>query len=244
MNVYTKIERHRQSGKTLIAQLIDPDFIRDTDHLTDIVRYAEQCGVGLIFFGGSLVTRQADFDMVGFIKAISEIPVVLFPSSPAHIDHSADAILFLSLISGRNPVYLIGAHVAAAPLLRNSPLEILPTGYILVNCGAFTTAEYISGTMGVPRNKPEIAAATALAGTMQGLKLIFLDGGSGSERTVSTEMIRAVRSAVDTPLIVGGGIRRAEDALAIRDAGADVIVIGNGAEEMPDLIRVLSAALN
>lgn len=243
LGVYTHIEKSRRQRKMGIAQLIDPDFVQSVDQLIDIAQRAEKAKVDFFFFGGSLVTQLASFDKVKALKKISTIPVILFPSSPAHIDPSADAILMLSLISGRNPEYLIGAHVAAAPILKSLNLEILPTGYILVNCGEPTTAEYVSGTTGVPYRKPEIAAATALAGTMLGLKLIFLDGGSGADRTVSQKMIAAVRAVIDVPLIVGGGIRSIDDARSIRDAGADLIVVGNGAQESPDFITELSAAL-
>lgn len=243
LRVISHIENSRNEQKMLVAQLLDPDFIDGFDHLTDIVSRAEKAGVDLFFFGGSLVTARPKFDMVKAIKEISKIPVLLFPSSPAHIDASADAILFLSLISGRNPEYLIGTHVAAAPLLKNTNLEIIPTGYILVNCGAPTTAEYISGTAPVPHQKPEIAAATALAGQMLGMKLIYLDGGSGAEKTISTAMIAKVREWVDLPIIVGGGIRSVGDAVAIRDAGADILVIGNGAQTRPEFITELTAAL-
>ncbi|NEN23973.1 geranylgeranylglyceryl/heptaprenylglyceryl phosphate synthase [Cryomorpha ignava] len=224
----------------LIAQLIDPDYIRDFDHLSDIVNRAASAGVDLFFFGGSLITANPKFDIVKALKDISDIPVILFPSSPAHIDESADAILFLSLISGRNSEFLIGNHVAAAPILKKSSLEILPTGYILVGCGAATTAQYISNTSPVPYNKPEIAAATALAGEMLGLKLIYLDGGSGAEKPVSPEMVAKVKAWVSTPIIVGGGIKTTKDAAALRDAGADILVIGNGAEKRPEFISELS----
>lgn len=243
LGIISHIQKSRNERKMLIAQLVDPDFVEDFDHLTDIAVRAETAGVDLFFFGGSLVTSRAKFDIVKALKDISKIPVLLFPSSPAHIDTSADAILFLSLISGRNPEYLIGSHVAAAPILKNTNLEIIPTGYILVNCGAPTTAEYISGTLPIPYQKPDIAAATALAGQMLGMKLIYLDGGSGAERTISTAMISKVREWTDLPLIIGGGIRSVQDAIAIRNAGADVLVIGNGAQERPEFITELTEAL-
>ncbi len=224
----------------LIAQLIDPDHIIDFDHLSDIARRATESGVDLFFFGGSLITERPQFNIIKALKEISNIPVILFPSSPAHIDKHADAILFLSLISGRNAEFLIGNHVAAAPLLKKSNLEIIPTGYILVGCGAPTTAQYVSNTFPVPYNKPEIAASTALAGEMLGLKLTYLDGGSGAEKSVSPEMVARVKSWTSNPLVVGGGIRNTQDAIALRDAGADILVIGNGAEERPEFISELS----
>lgn len=230
-----------QNKELLIAQLIDPDFISSFDHLTDIVSVAINAGVDLFFFGGSLITSLPEFNIIKAIKEICDIPVILFPSSPAHIDRSADALLFLSLISGRNPEFLIGNHVTAAPILKSTNLEIMPTGYILVSCGATTTAEYMSNTVPIPYNKPEIAAATALAGEMLGLKLMYLDGGSGADRTVSPKMVTEVKSQIKIPLIVGGGIKSVEDASALKKAGADILVIGNGAQKRPEFISELSA---
>ena len=240
MKILSHIYQAREAGRMLIAQLIDPDYIRDFDHLSDIVNRASNAGVDFFFFGGSLITANPAFDIVKALKGISSIPVILFPSSPAHIDKNADGILFLSLISGRNSEFLIGNHVAAAPILKKSNLEILPTGYILVGCGAPTTAQYISNTNPIPYNKPEIAAATALAGEMLGLKLIYLDGGSGAEKPVSPEMVAKVKAWVSSPIIVGGGIKSTADATALRDAGADILVIGNGAEKRPEFISELS----
>ena len=178
------------------------------------------------------------------LKAHSDIPVILFPGSNLHIDPSADAILLLSLISGRNPDFLIGQHVVAAPILKKSRLEILPTGYMLIESGKPTTVSYISNTMPIPYDKPEVAACTAMAGEMLGLRLIYLDAGSGAQRPVSPRTITAVRKSVEIPIIVGGGIttpQAAEDAL---QAGADVIVIGNGIEKDPNLLVEVSERVN
>jgi len=239
LDIYTNIERAQKANKTLIAQLLDPDHIRNFDHLVDCNSRAEECGVDLFFFGGSLVTLPHQWDPVKALKEISSIPVILFPSSPAHININADGLLFLSLISGRNPEFLIGSHVQAAPILRNSSVEILPTGYILVSCGSTTTAEYMSNSSPIPYEKPEIAGATALAGQMLGMKMIYLDGGSGAEKTISPAMIRTVKSWINIPLIVGGGIKTLDDAEALSDAGADVLVVGNGAEKKPEFISDL-----
>jgi putative glycerol-1-phosphate prenyltransferase len=239
LGLLSQLESAKSSGQKLIARLIDPDDLVSTDHLFDIAHRATQNGVDFIFFGGSLVTEQLGFDPVKALKRITEIPCVLFPSTPMQINHGADAVLFLSLLSGRNPEYLIGHHVAAAPMLRRSNIEIVPTGYMLVGCGKPTTAEYISHTFPIPYDKPEIAAATALAGQFLGLKLIYLDGGSGAERCISPEMVAMVREWVDVPIIVGGGIRSARDAKALHDAGADLLVVGNGADANPNLMLEL-----
>lgn len=225
----------------MLARLIDPDDIDGTDSLFDLAKNAEKNGVDFLFFGGSLITDNPGFDPVKALREITRIPVVLFPSTPMQINHNADAILFLSLISGRNPEYLIGHHVAAAPILRKSSVEIIPTGYMLIGCGAPTTAEYISHSFPIPYNKPEIAAATALAGEMLGLKMIYIDGGSGAEKTVHPDTVAAVRKWVNLPIIVGGGIRTAQEARALHLAGADVLVVGNGVDKNPRLLEELAA---
>jgi putative glycerol-1-phosphate prenyltransferase len=240
MKILDSIVQAKAAGKKLLTLLIDPDSMNDADQVMDVIRKAEESFIDYIFFGGSLITKPEEFDSLKMIKEITNIPVILFPSSPAQIRSEADAILFLSLLSGRNPEYLIGHHVAAAPILKDSGLEILPTGYLLIGCGKPTTAEYVSGTQPIPYYKPGIAAATAMAGEMLGLKLLYLDGGSGADKAVSPEMIKAVRKSIGLPLIVGGGIRSGEMATRAFEAGADMIVVGNGAEENPDLIRELS----
>lgn len=243
MKLLEEIDGARKSGRTLLAQLIDPDKVLGFDHLADIAKCAEESGVDIFFFGGSLVTQKSEFDIIKALKDISNIPVALFPSSPSQIDESADALLFLSLISGRNPSFLIDHHVLAAPLLRNSSLEIIPTGYLLVSCGSMTTAEYVSNTLPIPYNKPEIAATTAFAGQLLGMKMIYLDGGSGADKSVDTEMVKQVKSWIDVPLIVGGGIKTAQQAAELAKAGADVIVIGTSAEKNPDFLRELKAKM-
>ncbi len=240
VKILDSIIQAKAEGKKLLALLIDPDSIQNEDQVMDVVRKAENASFDYIFFGGSLITQTEEFDSLKMIKEITNIPVILFPSSPAQIRTEADAILFLSLLSGRNPEYLIGHHVAAAPILKNSNLEILPTAYILIGCGRPTTAEYVSGTQPIPYHKPAIAAATAMAGEMLGLKLIYLDGGSGADKAVSAEMITQVRKSTDLPLIVGGGIRSGKTAAKAFEAGADMIVVGNAAEDNPDLIQELS----
>lgn len=182
-------------------------------------------------------------ELIAVIRSHTNTPIILFPGNPLHIEPSADAILFLSLISGRNPEFLIGQHVIAAPLLKKSGLEILPTGYMLVDSGAQTTVSYISGTMPLPHDKPSVAACTAMAGEMLGLQLMYLDAGSGARRPVSPEMIAAVRSVIEIPIIVGGGINSGEKAYQALKAGADMIVVGNGIEQDPDLLPQLSTVV-
>ena len=152
-------------------------------------------------------------------------------------------MLFLTLISGRNPELLIGHHVVAAPMIRKTQLEVMPVGYMLIDGGKPTTASYMSHTSPIPANKPEIAVCTAMAGEMLGLKLLYLDAGSGAENPVSAEIISAVREATDLPIIVGGGIRTAEQAGKAAKAGATVVVVGNALEKDPGLISQLKQAI-
>lgn len=233
------IARGKQ-GKKSIAVLIDPDKIADPDQLEPLLRLANENCVDYFFVGGSLVTTSNLTDVVKTIKDNISIPVVLFPGSALQIDPSADAILFLSLISGRNPDLLIGQHVVAAPILKSNKVEVLPTGYILINSGKTTSVAYISNTTPIPEDKYSLAACTAMAGEMLGLKLIYLDAGSGAEREVNKKMIGTVRKAVDVPLIVGGGINTPQKALNALEAGADLIVIGNALEKSPELLTEIA----
>jgi putative glycerol-1-phosphate prenyltransferase len=230
---------NKTPGRRSFAVLVDPDKTNPPACL-QLSRAALENRVDFFLVGGSLLTSTFLNSTVRTLKAHSDIPVVLFPGSNLHIDPSADAILLLSLISGRNPDFLIGQHVIAAPVLKKSKLEILPTGYMLIESGKPTTVSYISNTTPIPYDKPEVAACTAMAGEMLGLQLIYLDAGSGAQRPVSPRTIAAVRKAVEIPIIVGGGIttpQAAEDAL---QAGADVIVVGNGIEKDPNLLVEVS----
>ncbi len=222
--------------------MLDPDKV-EQNVLLDLLKRTATYPIDFFLVGGSLVTDYVHKEVIAAVRRQSNIPIILFPGNPLHIEPSADAILFLSLISGRNPEFLIGQHVIAAPLLKKSKLEILPTGYILVDSGTQTTVSYISGTMPLPHDKPGVAACTAMAGEMLGLQLIYLDAGSGARWPVSPEMIAAVRASVDVPLIVGGGINSGEKAYKALQAGADLIVVGNGIEENPDLLPQLSTVI-
>jgi putative glycerol-1-phosphate prenyltransferase len=234
---------NRTSGRRSFAVLVDPDKTNPPACL-QLSRTALENRVDFFLVGGSLLTTTFLNSTVRTLKANSNIPVILFPGSNLHIDPSADAILLLSLISGRNPDFLIGQHVIAAPVLKKSKLEILPTGYMLIESGKPTTVSYISNTTPIPYDKPEVAACTAMAGEMLGLQMIYLDAGSGAQRPVSPRTIAAVRKSVEVPVVVGGGIttpQAAEDAL---QAGADVIVIGNGIEKDPNLLVEVSERIS
>src|SRR5271154_5985767 len=214
-------DRHKQ-GKKSIAVLVDPDKVAGPARLTHLLNLASENCVDFFFVGGSLVTTNNLSDVVKEIKENVGIPVVLFPGNSMQLDPGADAILFLSLISGRNPDLLIGQHVVAAPILKSNKLEILPTGYMLINSGKTTSVAYISNTTPIPEDKYSLAACTAMAGEMLGLKLIYLDAGSGAEREVNHKMISTVKKSVDVPLIVGGGINTPQKAVNALEAGADL----------------------
>jgi len=227
-----KISKNRKS----LSILVDPDKIPNEKYLDQIISNCGKCNVDYIFVGGSLLVSESLNETICFIKKKANIPVILFPGSNLHIDKAADAILFLSLISGRNPEFLIGQHVTAAPILRRSKLEILPTGYILVGNNANTTVAHISQTFPIPTSKDAIAICTAMAGEMLGMKLIYLDAGSGAIEEVSGQMIAGVKKSIDIPLIVGGGINTLKKAETAFNAGADMLVLGTAVEKKVDFI--------
>lgn len=234
--IWKQLSEAKQAGSKCLAVLLDPDF-SDMQHLAKVVGLANDHGANYFFVGGSMLTRPFSLGQtLAYIKANSKIPTILFPGSHSHVDSNADAILLLSLISGRNPDFLIGNHVLAAPMLRESKLELLPTGYMLIDGGKATTVSYVSNTTPLPANKPSIAACTAMAGEMLGLKIIFLDAGSGAEKSIGTDTIAAVAQAVSCPIIVGGGIASVLDAENKFNAGADLVVVGNAIELQPELL--------
>lgn len=241
MKIIEILQERQRVGKKSIAVLIDPDKACDAHKLRHLIHLGTENCIDFFFVGGSLITTPNLSEVINCIKEnVSSVPVVLFPGNAQQIDPGADAILFLSLISGRNPDFLIGQHVLAAPILKSYRMEVLPTGYMLINSGRLSSAAYISNTTPLPEDKPALAACTALAGEMLGLQLMYLDAGSGAEKEISPKIISAVRKAVTVPLIVGGGINTPEKAHAALEAGADMIVIGNALEKDPDLLIGIS----
>lgn len=241
--VFETLSGLRANNKKGLAVLLDPDKVR-LDDLGPFVLSCNKLGVTFFFVGGSLISDDQTKEIVSVIKAHSKIPVVIFPGSNLHIEPTADAILLLSLISGRNPEFLIGQHVVAAPMLKRSGLEIMPTAYLLVDSGTATTVSYISNTMPLPANKPDVAACTAMAGEMLGLKLTYLDGGSGAQNPVPASLIAAVKKATETPLIVGGGINSIQKAESAFRAGADLIVVGNALEKSSEFLFELCMSVS
>src|SRR5215207_9331400 len=242
-DVYNALLEKKQAGKKSFAVLIDPDKV-SASSLDETIAVALEAKVDYFFVGGSLVISDHLDVCIQQIKKNSSIPVLLFPGSPSQISRHADALLYLSLISGRNADLLIGQHVISAPFVKKSGLEIIPTGYMVVDGGAATTVSYISNATPLPADKEDIAMCTAMAGEMLGMKLIYMDAGSGAKTAISEKMIAAVAKHIDVPLIVGGGIRDAEKAYLNCKAGADVIVIGNAIEKNASLIAEIASAVH
>jgi putative glycerol-1-phosphate prenyltransferase len=241
--IYHSLTEHKRQHRKSFAVLVDPDKVND-HHMEELVNLAVEAGVDYFFVGGSLVISNYLDECVQFIKKSCAIPVILFPGSPSQVSKYADALLYLSLISGRNPELLIGQHVVSAPIVKQSGLEIMPTGYMVIDGGAPTTVSYISNASPLPSDKNEIAMCTAMAGEMLGMKLIYMDAGSGAKRAISTSMIEKVASCIEVPLIIGGGITDAEKAYLNCKAGADVIVVGNAIEKDASLIKEMAAAIH
>lgn len=226
---------NRSSGT--FALLIDPDKY-SAQEVSRIAIYAENCGTDLILLGGSLTRNSMDIALKA-IKRVTPTPVLLFPGSVFQLCPNADAILLLSLISGRNPEFLIGNHVVAAHAIKESGMEIIPTGYILIDSGTPTSVQYMSNTMPIPSSKSDIVVATALAGQQLGLKAIYLEGGSGAQLPISVETIVEVKNNINLPIIVGGGLHTPQQVHAARSAGASMVVVGNALEKNIDILKDL-----
>lgn len=241
--VYPTLTDARITGKKMLAVLIDPDNAR-RDNLEQLANYANDGHVDLFLWGGSLVNAPQSAYYLKLLRAsLKNTAVVLFPGSTYQLDPQADGIFLLSLLSGRNPDLLIGRHVQVAGRLKRMNLETIPTGYLLVDGGKPTSVSYMSNTIPIPADKSAIAAATALAGEQLGMKLIYMDAGSGAQNPISPEFIQTVRDEIDLPMVVGGGIRTPERAAAALEAGADMIVVGNALERNSDWLPELAAAV-
>lgn len=221
-------------GRKSIGLLLDPDKAKG-DSLQKILDIAEESNTDYILTGGSLTFNSID-NLIDAIRIRTAIPIILFPGNLLQLSYKADTILLLSLISGRNPEFLIGNHVIAAHFLKEVKEKLVPVGYILISCGARTSVEYISQTEAIPSDKPEIVAATAMAGEMLGLGMIYLEAGSGATRPVPVNIVKAVRENVAIPVAVGGGIKNKNEVKEFFAAGADLIILGNGCENNPALL--------
>lgn len=236
INIKNHINNGRKQGQKFFAWLIDPDKMPSNEFERNL-RIANESAIDFIFLGGSLLVDDTITNYITSIRKFFDKPIIIFPGSINQVNSNADGILLLSLISGRNPDFLIGRHVEVAAILKKSGLQVLPTGYILIDSGVPTTASYISNTFPIPHHKDDIATSTAMAGEMLGLQYIFLDAGSGAIMPVSESMIRKVRRNVDVPIIVGGGIRTEDQMIKAYAAGADVVVVGNIIEKEIELVH-------
>ena len=240
MSVYSRLS---DTSKKKFVVLIDPDKPTD-EQIIEIVEKSKKVGVDFFFVGGSLLLTDSLDHCVKLIKQHCDIPVLIFPGDSLQISKWCDGFLLLSLISGRNPEMLIGRHVVAAPYLKLYGNEIIPTAYILIDGGKPTSVSYMSNTTPIPHDKDAIAMCTALAGEMLGLKLIYMDAGSGAITPISNEMISKVKQTIEIPLIVGGGIKTPEQAGEMARAGADVIVVGNALEKSIDRLQEFADAVH
>lgn len=241
--IHSLLLNARASGKKLLAVLIDPDKAK-RDNLKQLAEFANNGQVDVFLWGGSLVnTPQAEYYLKLLKSQLEDTPVILFPGSTYQLDAQADGLLLLSLLSGRNPDLLIGRHVQVAGRIKRMKIDAVATGYLLIDGGKPTSVSYMSNTTPIPADKPSIAAATALAGEQLGMKLIYMDAGSGAQNPVSTKMIGCVRQEVNLPIIIGGGIRTPQRAAGALEAGADMIVVGNGLEKDPSWLPQLAAAV-
>ncbi|MBS2210553.1 geranylgeranylglyceryl/heptaprenylglyceryl phosphate synthase [Carboxylicivirga mesophila] len=233
--IYKQLEEKYDKGKKQLAFLIDPDKF-SFDKMAALNEILASSKPDLLLVGGSLISNDTSAFVKELKKHVSQ-PVVLYPGSSIQLCSEVDAVLFLSLISGRNPEFLISHHVAAAPHIKANDIEAIPTGYMLIDGGSNTSVQYISQTLPIPSEKLDIAVATALAGQYLGMKMIYMDAGSGAVQPISQAIINAVQAAVDIPLMIGGGIRSVDDLSRAYEAGADLVVVGNVLEQDLSLLN-------
>jgi len=236
--IYNQILSKKRLHQKMLAVLIDPDKAEESS-LKSICSMANELPANFILIGGSLLTDGDLEQTISIVKTNTNLPIILFPGSSSQISNQADGILFLSLLSSRNPEMLIGQQVVAAPYLKKTSLEVISTAYLLVDSGIQTTASYMSNSNPIPANKTEIAASTALAGEYLGMNLIYMDGGSGALNPISAEMIKKTRSYTSIPIIIGGGLNSIEKVKTAYESGADMVVIGNALESKPNFLKEL-----
>ena len=243
MSIFTDLITAVSKKGAVYVVLIDPDR-NDEDSIQDCVQKANKSGVDALFVGGSLMMDSKCSDRVKLIKSYSNIPVIFFPGGVGQLNSHYDAMLFMSVISGRNPHYLIGEQVIAAPLVKDMGIETIPTGYILIDGGAGSTVEFMSGTRPIPMDRVDVTVAHALAGQYLGMKLIYFEAGSGANYPVSSDLIKAVNDVIDVPMIVGGGIRTPEVAAELVHSGASIIVTGTVIEDDASRMKEFSDAIH
>lgn len=243
MSVFNQLKSVIAEKGAAYIVLLDPDR-KNESSIESCVALANDSCVDALFVGGSLMMDSNCNERVRRIKEVSDIPVIFFPGGVGQLNSHYDAMLFMAVISGRNPHYLIGEQAIAAPIVRDMDIETISTGYMLMEGGAVSTVEFISGTRPIPMNRPDIAVAHALAGQYLGMNLIYLEAGSGAKEPVANEVVKAVTNVLDIPVIVGGGIRDTETVKEKVKAGASIIVTGNVIEEQSDLMRKMADAVH
>ncbi len=245
MKVFELLKQIRKKRGTCAIALVDPDTKNDYN-LSDTVKLITDSDYDALFVGGSLIMDDLFEDRINIIKENSNLPVIIFPGSSNQLSGKADAVLFLSLLSGRNPQYLIGEHVHSAPKVYNLKIEPIPTGYILIDGGVPSSVAVMSNTNPLPMSKPDIILAHALAGEYLGMKQIFIESGSGAKEHANEKLIQLLSSKLSIPLVIGGGIRTPESARLLAEAGAGCIVTGNIIEENPNpnLLKNLTKSIH
>ena len=242
MSVLSKLNDCVKTNRAGFIILIDPD--KKNDKKIDQMVQAANLYADAIFVGGSIMMDKLYHERVKRIKSISKIPVILFPGGVNQLNNYYDAMLFMSLLSGRNPHYLIGEQVIAAPIVRDFEIETIPTGYLLVDSGSPTTVEFISGTKPLSPSRPDVIISHALAAQYLGMRLIYLEAGSGARNKIPENLIKKIVSEIDISLIVGGGIRTPQMAKSIVDSGASYVVIGSAIEESTAIAKEFSSAIH
>lgn len=243
MSVYQKLLKVRDEKGAGFLVLLDPDRMSIRE-IVDLAKKSEEGGADGFLVGSSLLLSTRFDEAVREIKAHVRVPVTIFPGNANQVSRYADAILFLSLLSGRNPHLLIGEQVKAAPAIKEFGLEPIPTGYLLIESGATTSVQFMSDTQPIPRNKPDIVKAHALAAEYLGMKFVFLEAGSGAESPVPDEIIKEVKEFISIPIIVGGGVKEPKVARSKAKSGASFVVIGNFLEEDDSLIKEFADAIH
>ena len=243
MKVLSKLQNSVDVNGTSFILLIDPDK-KNNDKIDKLVEYANMYGADAIFVGGSLMMDSLYHERIARIKTISNIPLVLFPGGVNQINRHFDAMLFMSLLSGRNPHYLIGEQVLAAPIVKDIGVETIPTGYLLIDGGSPTTVEFISGTKPLPPSRLDLIVSHALAAQFLGMSVLYLEAGSGAKKRVPNEVVEMVSKESQLDLIVGGGIQSPKDAGEIAKAGASFVVVGSAIENSIESMNDFSAAIH
>ena len=233
-DTYKKILLNREANKKMLAVLLDPDKCQGR-LLSATISALKTDLPDFIFVGGSHTLSSTDL-FIDLLKEETNADIILFPGNASQFTTKADAMLYLSLLSGRNAEFLIGQHITSSVAIKKSDIELIPTAYILIDGGKPSSVEYISDTRPIPRDKKEIALSTAVAGELLGMRMVYLEAGSGANVAVPPEMIQYVSAGLSLPLVVGGGIKSTENLKAAFDAGADLVVVGNIIESDPKLI--------